>query len=182
MKSSSWDIIAWNEAAAAVLIDYEAVPAGERNVLRILFCKKHLRTTLPNCEHVARFVVASFRTEITRTGTCQRAQGLVEELSRMSPEFAAMWLDHDVSTYGEGTKLVQPAHGGPVEFEYSSFVVDGQPGLGMVVYTPRDPCGRGAGPGVDRAPPEDSPLGVSLWPGRASGRGCPRRCARAVRR
>ncbi len=47
--------------------------------------------------------------------------------------------DHDVRTYGEGTKLVQPVHGGPLTLEYSSFVVDGQPGLGMVIYTPATP-------------------------------------------
>ena len=65
---------------------------------------------------------------------------MVEELSRTSPEFAAMWLDHDVRTYGEGTKFVQPVDGGPIALEYSSFAVDGQPGLGMVIYTPATPA------------------------------------------
>ena len=50
-----------------------------------------------------------------------------------------MWLDHDVRAYGEGTKFVQPMHGGPIALEYSSFAVDGQPGRGMVIYTPATP-------------------------------------------
>ena len=84
--------------------------------------------------------MATFRAEIARTGTSRRAHGLIEELSRTSPEFAAIWREHDVRTYGEGTKLVQPAHGGPIALEYSSFTVDGQPGLGMVIYTPTTPA------------------------------------------
>ena len=48
-----------------------------------------------------------------------------------------MWLEHDVRDYGEGTKFILPAHAtGPLALEYSSFAVDGQPGLGVVIYTP----------------------------------------------
>ena len=136
VKNAEWDIVAWNEAAAAVLTDYAALAPGERNVMRLFFRNPRVRTTQPDWEHTARFVVATFRAEIARAGTSRRAQGLIEELSQASPEFTAIWQEHDVRTYGEGTKLVQPPHGGPIALEYSSFAVDGQPGLGMVVYTP----------------------------------------------
>ncbi len=139
VKNATWDVVAWNEAAAAVLTDYAALAPEQRNILRLIFRHAPLRATLPEWEHTARFVVASFRAEIARTGTSQRAQRLVEDLSRQSPEFAAMWREHDVRTYGEGTKLIHSAQGGPLALEYSSFVVDGQPGLGVVIYTPATP-------------------------------------------
>ncbi len=139
VRNAEWDIVAWNEAAAAVLTDYAALQPEERNVMRLFFRDARVRATQPNWEHTARFVVATFRAEIARTGTSRRARGLVEELSKTSPEFAAIWRDHDVRTPGEGTKLVQPMHGGPLALEYSSFAVDGQLGLGMVVYTPTTP-------------------------------------------
>lgn len=140
VKNAEWDIVAWNEAAAAVLTDYATLAPKQRNVMRLFFRDTRVRTTQPNWEHTARFVVATFHAEIARTGTSQRAQGLIEELSHVSPEFAAIWREHDVRTYGEGTKLVQPVHGGPIALEYSSFAVDGQPGLGMVIYTPTTPA------------------------------------------
>ncbi len=140
VKNAEWDIVAWNEAAAAVLSDYAALAPEQRNVMRLFFRDARVRSTQPGWEHTARFVVATFRAEIARAGTSRRAQGLIEELSRTSPEFAAIWRDHDVHTYGEGTKLVQPVHGGPIALEYSSFAVDGQPGLGMVIYTPTTPA------------------------------------------
>ena len=140
VKTAEWDILAWNEAAAAVLTDYGALLPEERNVLRLVFGRPRRQTTQAGWEQTARFVVASFRAEIARTGTSRRAQSLVEELSRLSPRFVALWREHDVRNYGGGTKLIQPAHGGPVALEYSSFAVDGQPGLGLVIYTPATPA------------------------------------------
>ncbi len=139
VKNAEWDIVAWNEAAAAVLTDYALLAPDQRNVMRLFFRNQRIRITQPDWEHTARFVVATFRAEIARTGTSRRAQSLIEELSQTSPEFAAIWREHDVRNYGEGTKLVQPAHGGIIALEYSSFAVDGQPGLGMVIYTPKAP-------------------------------------------
>ncbi len=109
VKNATWDVVAWNDAAAAVLTDYVALEPEQRNVLRLIFGHDRVRATLLEWKHTARFVVASFRAEITRTGTSRRAQHLVEDLSRQSLEFAVMWLDHDVRTYGEGTKLVHAA-------------------------------------------------------------------------
>lgn len=124
---------------AAVLTDYAALAPEQRNVLRLVFSDARVRAAQPDWEHTARFVVATFRAEVARTGTSRRAQSLVAELSRLSPEFAAMWREHDVRTHGEGTKCIRPAHGGPVALEYATFAVDGQPGLGLVIYTPATP-------------------------------------------
>ena len=140
VKNAAWDVVAWNEAAAAVLMDYATLSPGERNVLRLVFCHPRIRAQMPDWEQTARFVVASFRAEAARTGTSGRAQRFVEELSGLSPEFAAMWRDHDVRRHGEGTKRVQPAHGEPITLEYSSLDIEGQPGLGLVIYTPATPA------------------------------------------
>ena len=80
VKNATWDIVGWNEAAAAVLIDYGALRPEERNVLWLIFCHPQIRATLPDWKHTAQFVVASFRAEVTRIGPSRRAQFLVEEL------------------------------------------------------------------------------------------------------
>ena len=85
VKNATWDVVAWNEAAAAVLIDYATLAPEERNVLRLIFRPDRLRVTLPDWEHAARFVVATFRAEIARTGTSRRAQDLIEELKPPEP-------------------------------------------------------------------------------------------------
>lgn len=136
VKTCDWDIIAWNRAATLVLTDYAVLTPGERNILRLLFCNPAVRARMPHWEADARRAVATFRLESTRAGASGKARGLVEELSESSTEFAAMWSDHDVLKYGEGTKYIEHPQAGTISLEYSSFAVDDAPDLGLVIYTP----------------------------------------------
>src|SRR5512146_2865193 len=60
VRTATWDILAWNRAAAAVLTDYSTLPEGQRNVLRMMFHDSRVRAAQPNWQAVARYVVASF--------------------------------------------------------------------------------------------------------------------------
>ncbi len=136
VKTSTWDIVAWNRAAATVLIDYASLAPAQRNILRLLFLNPQVRAKMPNWESDARFVVAAFRLETARAGASETAKILVDDLRRSSPEFAAMWRDNDVSSYGEGVKKIVHPIAGPLAFDYSAFAVDGRPDLGLIIYTP----------------------------------------------
>jgi transcriptional regulator with XRE-family HTH domain len=140
VKTPTWDVVAWNAAAAAVLTDYAALDRTQRNILRLVFSDPQLRAKQPDWQGVARFVVAAFRADAARAGASRNVTALVEELSRMSPEFDALWRDNDVTTYGEGTKYVRHPHAGLIALEYSAFAVDGRPDLGLVIYTPATPA------------------------------------------
>lgn len=141
VKTPTWDVVAWNRAAATMLTDYGALAPEQRNILRLIFCDPRVRDAQYDWHGVARFVVAAFRADVARAGATARVQvqALVDELCRGSPEFAAMWSDHDVRRYGEGLKKLKHPLAGPIEFEYSAFAVDGRPDLGMIVYNPATP-------------------------------------------
>jgi transcriptional regulator with XRE-family HTH domain len=136
VRTSTWDVVAWNRAASVVLKDYGSLPVEQRNILRLMFCDREVRAAQPDWESVARFVVAAFRADAARAGASRNVQVLVDDLSRLSPEFAAMWRDNDVRTYGEGSKYIKHARAGLIALEYSAFAVDGRPDLGMVIYSP----------------------------------------------
>ncbi len=140
VKTSTWDIVAWNRAASIVLCDYAALAPHERNGLRLVFCDKRIRAKMPNWESDARFVVAAFRADVARAGAQKNVEALVDELRRLSPDFDAMWLDHDVrSDYGEAAKYLRHPRAGRIALEYSAFAVDGRPDLGLVIYNPATP-------------------------------------------
>lgn len=140
VKTSTWDIVAWNRAATAVLCDYESLAPEQRNGLRLVFCNPRVRSAMPNWQRDARFVVAAFRADTARAGAASNVKALVDELCRLSPEFAAMWRDNDVrTTYGEAAKHVRHPVAGLIGLEYSAFAVDGRPDLGMVIYNPATP-------------------------------------------
>jgi hypothetical protein len=140
VKTSTWDVVGWNRAASVVLTDYGALAAQQRNILRLIFCDTHVRVKQPDWESVARFAVAAFRADAARAGSARNVKALVDELCQLSPEFEAMWRDHDVRTYGEGTKFLRHANAGLIALEYSAFAVDGRPDLGMVIYNPATPA------------------------------------------
>jgi transcriptional regulator with XRE-family HTH domain len=136
VRTATWDIVAWNRAAAVVLVDYGALPKGERNVLRLMFLDPRVRAAQPDWPSVARFVIAAFRADVARAGAADSVAPLVAELRQVSPEFAAMWSEYDVRSHGEGTKTLRHAHAGLLALEYSAFAVDGRPDLKLVVYNP----------------------------------------------
>jgi transcriptional regulator with XRE-family HTH domain len=140
IRTATWDVIAWNNAAAVVLTDYAMLPEGQRNVLRMMFRDAGMRAAQPNWQTVARYVVASFRADVARAGAARNVQSLVDELCATSPEFAAMWRDNDVRAHGDGKKTLHHPVAGSLAMEYSAFAVDGRPDLSMVVYNPATPA------------------------------------------
>ena len=140
IKTPTWDVVAWNRAAAAVLTDYGAIPPGQRNILRLMFGNTRVRAAQADWEGVARFVVAAFRADVIRAGASGSIQALVDDLCRLSPEFQTMWQDNDVRTYGEGSKQLHHPVAGLLAMEYSAFAVDGRPDLTMVIYSPATPA------------------------------------------
>jgi transcriptional regulator with XRE-family HTH domain len=136
IKTATWDVVAWNRAAAVVFMDYALLPPGQRNILRIIFRDARVKAAQADWQSVARFVVGAFRADAARAGAVSQVADLVDELCRTSPEFEALWRDQDVRHYGEGVKHLSHPVLGSFVIEHSSFAVDGRPDLSMVIYNP----------------------------------------------
>lgn len=136
IKTATWDVLAWNSAAAAVFTDYSLLQADQRNILRLMFCSPGARDKQDDWDAVARFIVSAFRADATRAGAASEVVKLADELCMLSPDFARLWRDNDVRLQGEGTKRLRHATHGVIELEYSGFAVDGRPDLSMIVYNP----------------------------------------------
>jgi transcriptional regulator with XRE-family HTH domain len=139
IRTTTWDVVAWNRAATAVMSDYETMAPKDRNILRLIFCNPHVRAAQPDWQSVARYVVAAFRADTVRSGATASVKAMVEELCLASPEFAALWRENDVLGYAGGTKHLRHSTAGPLTLEYSLFAIDGRPDLSMVVYNPATP-------------------------------------------
>ena len=138
IKTAMWDVVGWNRAAALLLTDYAKLPREGRNILRMMFGSSQTRARNADWEGVARFVVGAFRADVARAGANSSAAvtELVAELSRISPEFEALWQDNDVVAHGEGIKRIHHPVAGLLAMEFSSFAVEGRPELGMIIYNP----------------------------------------------
>src|SRR3984893_12545468 len=60
IRTATWDVVAWNRGATAMLGDYGALPPEHRNILRIIFLDPRARALQYDWESVARFVLGAF--------------------------------------------------------------------------------------------------------------------------
>lgn len=139
IKTATWDVVAWNAAAAMVLTDYGKLPPGQRNILRLMFTNPGMKAAQEDWRSVARYVVGAFRADAARAGAGAEISTLVEELSRLSPEFESLWRDNHVAGHADGLKRLHHLEHGLLELEFSAFAVDGRSDLGMIVYNPATP-------------------------------------------
>ncbi|AFC84790.1 helix-turn-helix transcriptional regulator [Frateuria aurantia] len=135
IRTATWDVVAWNRAAAVVLTDYERLPAGQRNILRLMFGNSRVQAAQDDWLKVARYVVAAFRADAVRAGASGVITDLVRELRQLSPQFDRLWQDHDVAGHGDGVKRLHHPRLGTLDLEFSTFAVEGRPDLCLMVYT-----------------------------------------------
>ncbi|WP_176040380.1 helix-turn-helix transcriptional regulator [Burkholderia stabilis] len=142
VRSATWDVVAWNDAAAATLTDYATLPPARRNILRLIFVDPRVRDAQSNWNQVARFAVGAFRADVARGGATQTVQAFVDEMRATSAEFDALWRDHDIRSHEEGTKELRHPAVGRIALEYSAFAVSGRPDLTLVIFTPETAADR----------------------------------------
>jgi len=142
VKTAEWQVVAWNHAATRVFVDYAELPPEQRNILLMMFSNEEMKKRLPDWHQVTRGMVANFRADVARTGASDHVRALVEELSEMSETFRQLWQSQEVSQHGEGIKQLWLPDEGVLELEYSTFAVEGKPGLSLVVFNPRLPRDR----------------------------------------
>ncbi|MFL5306284.1 MAG: helix-turn-helix transcriptional regulator [Polyangia bacterium] len=143
VKTPTWDIVAWNAAATAVLADYAALSPAERNVLRRLFgaAGGHAgRVDRASWESDARFALGAFRIAIARGGEASEAAALAAELHASSAEFRRLWAERDVRSAWVGAKRFRHPTAGLISFDCQTFSVDAAEGLSLVVFTPASPA------------------------------------------
>jgi transcriptional regulator with XRE-family HTH domain len=140
VKTPTWDIVAWNDAAIEVLADYPSLPVNGRNVLRRLFSDDAVRAALPDWEADVRFALAVFRVDAARAGDCPEAAALAAELQETSADFRRLWAENEMRNNAIGQKRIEHPTAGPLALEYSAFSVAGSEGLTMLVFTPKSPA------------------------------------------
>lgn len=143
LPSAAWvvnrrrDILVWNRAADALWGDLSALPADERNQLRLTFCSPRARSTWTEWEVVARDAVAQLRDIVARAADDPHVTSLVARLSGDSPEFAALWTRRDVARACSPRREVTHPVAGELTFQVE--LLDAAGGdLQLVLLEPAD--------------------------------------------
>ncbi|MFE2544717.1 helix-turn-helix domain-containing protein [Actinacidiphila glaucinigra] len=98
------DVLAWNDAAAALYTDFSAIPPDRRNYVHLLFTDPAVRGMHLRWEHDARDAVAALRMQAAAEAGDPELSRLVGELSVQDADFRTWWAEHRVIATAYGTK------------------------------------------------------------------------------
>jgi transcriptional regulator with XRE-family HTH domain len=133
-----WDILAWNRAALAFLLDFERVPANERNMLWLIFTNSALRSIMVDWSTRGQDTPARFRADYGRYAGDAHFVQLVERLNAVSPEFAQWWPRHDIRPMSEGRRDYDHPLAGRMIVENTTLLVSDNPQQRLAVFLAAD--------------------------------------------
>lgn len=129
-------IVGWNRAAAYVFLDFEKIPVERRNLIRLLFTRKELKTLAVNWEHFVRGFLAIFRVYYGRYVEDDWYKQFIDNMSFLHPEFQSLWQQSEVNTAPDVLIEFRHSKAGKMEFNLTSLDVQGNDDLRLSVYTP----------------------------------------------
>jgi transcriptional regulator with XRE-family HTH domain len=114
-----WDYLYWNRAATVALGDPLKHPPGRRNAVWMAFMDPARRRLCADYEDCARSVVARLRADLGANLGDSSFEALVGELRDVSPQFAALWSQHEIHLGGDGPTVFNHPSGRRLVFEHS---------------------------------------------------------------
>jgi len=135
VKGRRWDVLASNPAARELFTDWEALPAGERNLVRWMFMTDRAREVYLEWEPEARAMLGRFRLAAARYPDDPDFGALIAELQRDSEYVRDWWPRHDVTAVGSGSKKLRHPRLGPVDYSHVVLQVADNPDQTLVTYS-----------------------------------------------
>jgi transcriptional regulator with XRE-family HTH domain len=129
------DLIAWSAVGSALLGDFAARPARDRNLARLVFLDPAMQDLFPEWERVACETVGLLQLAAGRNPHDPDIAALVEELSLKRESFRSLWVDHDVAEVTSGTRRFRHPVVGDLTLRFEVMVASDDCSQTLVTYT-----------------------------------------------
>jgi hypothetical protein len=81
--------------------------------------------------------VAAFRADVAHAPDDPEFGQVIDELCAVSPEFTALWAQHDVGVPRQAVKAIRNAAGDELVFDVTTLAAVDHPGWYLELYNPR---------------------------------------------
>lgn len=129
------DVVASNSLSRALIADFDAMPANERNQTRFLFLDSAARELYADWETVAADTAAMLRMDAGRHPEDPQLAELVGELALRSEHFRAYWAERRVHERTEGTKSYHHPVVGDLTVTYQALALPGDSNQTLFIYS-----------------------------------------------
>ncbi|MER6208649.1 helix-turn-helix transcriptional regulator [Streptomyces sp. NPDC001642] len=129
------DVLASNHLVRALITDFDALPARERNFARFVLLSPDARKLYADWETMARTIVANLRMASGRHPDDTRLNDLIGEIGAKVPESRAWWASHQLDDCGHGTQLFHHSVVGELTLHHEALSFSNDPDQTMCLYT-----------------------------------------------
>ncbi|GAB3621018.1 helix-turn-helix domain-containing protein [Glutamicibacter endophyticus] len=129
------EVLAWNELASALIIDFSSLPASDRNYAVITFTYPQMRDFYEDWDSVARTCVGLLRREAVSNPDDPQLAALVGRLSIASEEFRRWWAEHRVSDQDFGAKYINHPGLGRILLNWDAFSYSGSGRQQLILWS-----------------------------------------------
>jgi hypothetical protein len=128
------DVLAWNQLASALVIDFESLPPDQRNAAKLVFLDEDMRMHYLDWSEAAQETVAHLRLLAGRHPDDLQLAELIGELSMKSEDFRLWWARHDVRERSHGAKRLMHPIVGPLTLYYETLALRADSDQVLVTY------------------------------------------------
>ncbi|MEY9965299.1 transcriptional regulator with XRE-family HTH domain [Streptacidiphilus sp. MAP12-16] len=136
--NSRYDILAYNRTYGRMLGDLDAIAPEDRNIMLLAFTHPDWKRSLVDYEAATALMVAKFRAAMADHVAEPAWKSLVKRLLLASPQFEALWRQHEVGTSGHGEKRFLNPEVGLLHFEFTTLWLGPRQSTRLITYTPAD--------------------------------------------
>ncbi|OOV21821.1 transcriptional regulator [Streptomyces avermitilis] len=129
------DVVASNLLARALIADFDAMPANERNQATFVFLNPAARALYADWETVAADTAAMLRMDAGRHPEDPQLGALVGELAVRSEHFRAYWAERRVHERTEGAKGYHHPVVGELTVTYQALALPGESNQTLFIYS-----------------------------------------------
>jgi transcriptional regulator with XRE-family HTH domain len=138
IQNARTDILAFNRTYDALMSGISQVPLDERNVLWLAFTNPDWRRYMVDWEDSCPRLVATFRGNMASHVSEPSWKNLVKRLRGRSPEFEAMWSQHEISSPENRTKRFLHPVVGMLRLDFTHLWLGPRSELVVKSYSPAD--------------------------------------------
>ncbi|MET9226715.1 helix-turn-helix transcriptional regulator [Lentzea sp. NPDC003310] len=133
-----FDILAWNDEMAAVLLDFATLPVRRRNAIWLCLLHPEIREFYVDRDRVVREGVAHLRAAWAAHPQDRVLAGLIAECVGSDEEFARLWAARDVRLNARGAKVLRHPLAGEIALRFETLTPQQDPDQLLVIYRAAD--------------------------------------------
>ncbi|GAA2616215.1 helix-turn-helix transcriptional regulator [Streptomyces axinellae] len=144
LMNHRYDILAWNDEMADVLLDFGTLPLSQRNAMWLCLMHPRIREIYTDRERVVREGIAHLRAAWAAHPEDQALTDLITEFMAGNEEFARLWAERDINANGRGHKVLRHPDAGEFTLHFEVLMPLQDPDQRLLIYRPADEESRAA--------------------------------------